>query len=330
MRTLLVCLAAAVIATSAEAAGGSVDADRDALIATLERMIETGEPHHASHDEGQLLQRAVNLALMQQDAEVELLAMRAAAVITAQIARPVITAHDAVPLSISARVALKLPRPVVFNAAVSASVDGGDTLHLGRISSDEDTFELATALPWNARLPGAHHLRLRVQITFEGEMAPPPEYRDLPELVYATYDPAQQSFADARIFLFSPAGISAQHVDNLLPDMPFGLWLNSVLVARGGEPMNEFNWRIFFCDCARSSTFSLDRQSSARSGSARVEWKWPTHPSNGWPGNQHSRRSASSTQLRPRPTFSRISKTSWILLPINGLAPTRRSSPKTS
>ena len=248
MRTLLVCLVASALATSLEASDRFASGDRDAVIAALERMIETGEPHHGSHDEGELLQRAVDVALMQPDEEVELLAIRAAAVVTAQIPLPVITTTDNIPLSISTRVALKLPRPVVYRTEVMASVDGGETVPLGRINSEQDTFELARALPWTARLAGAHHLRLRVLLRYEGDVAPLPEYRDLPELVYAVYDPAHHSFADARTFVFSPAGTSAQQMDNRLPDMPLALWLNSVLVARGGEPSDEFSWRIFYCD----------------------------------------------------------------------------------
>ena len=251
MRTLLVCLLASALATPLEASDRFSDGDRDALIAELERMIETGEPHHASHDQGELLQRAVNAALTQRDEELELLATRAAVIVNARIGRPVIAANDTVPLSISARLALDLPHPISYRAQVFASVDGGDTVHLGFVNVDQETFELASALPWTARLAGAHHLRLRALVTFDptaGGAVPPPEYRDLPELVYAVYDSSQQFAADARVFLFSPAGTSAQQFDNRLPDMPFALWLNSVLVARGGEPIDEHSWRIFFCD----------------------------------------------------------------------------------
>ncbi len=251
MHMLYVCLVAGVIATSAEAADRSGVVDRQALVATLERMIATGEPHHATHDQGELLQRAVSTALAQRDEELEVLAARAAVIVSAQIGRPVIAANDTVPLSISARLALDLPHPISYRAQVFVSVDGGEAVHLGFVNVDQETFELASALPWTARLAGAHHLRLRALVTFEpttGGAVPPPEYRDLPELVYAVYDPTQEFAADARVFLFSPAGMSAQQLDHRLPDMPFALWLNSVLVARGGELMNEYSWRISFCD----------------------------------------------------------------------------------
>jgi hypothetical protein len=251
MHTLYVCLVAGAIATSAEAAERSGVVDRQALIAALERMIATGEPHHATHDQGELLQRAVSTALAQPDEELEVLAARAAVIVRAQIGRPVIAANDTVPLSISARRALDLPHPISYRAQVFASLDGGEAVHLGFVNVDQETVVLASALPWTARLAGAHHLRLRALVTFEstaGGAVPPPEYRDLPELVYAVYDPTQAFAADARVFLFSPAGTSAQQLDNRLPDMPLALWLNSVLVARGGEPMNEHSWRIWFCD----------------------------------------------------------------------------------
>src|SRR5262245_7995909 len=249
MRTLFVCLVAGSMATAA--AAESRDGNRNAAIAALERMIETGEPHHASHDDGELLQRAVNAVLAQRDEEVELLAIRASAVVRAQIGRPVIASDETVPLWISARVALTLPRPIAFRAHLTASLDGGKTVQLGSVNSDHTTFDLTSALPWTARLPGAHHLRLRALLTFEGghgALVPQPEYRDLPELVYAVYDRQQDMFGTARLFLMSPASVSAQQFDNRLPDMPLALWLNSILVARGGEPIGEFDWRISFCD----------------------------------------------------------------------------------
>jgi hypothetical protein len=246
---LSLCLFVAAMAVpDATAAGQITAASRQILIEALERMIETGEPHHDSHDQGEILQRAVMAAIAQHDAEVELLATRAAVRVSARIVRPVIAVTDTVPLGLSARFALKLPRQVRYDADVIASLDGGDTIHLGRIAADEETFELAKALPWTARVPGAHHLRLRVLLTYEGDAAPPPEYRDLPELVFAVYDSERESFADARVFLFSPAGVSAQLLDNRLPDMPLALWLNSLLVARGGEPIHEYSWRSFYCD----------------------------------------------------------------------------------
>jgi hypothetical protein len=130
---LLLCLFVGAIAASTEAADRSESADRQALVATLERMIATGEPHHSSHDQGELLQRAVNAALAQSDEEVALLATRAAALLSAQVARPVIAATETVPLAISSRLALNLPYPVDYKAEIVASVDGGETVRLGHI-----------------------------------------------------------------------------------------------------------------------------------------------------------------------------------------------------
>ena len=248
---LLVCLFVGLTGAAAEAAEQSGDIQREALIASLERMIATGEPHHQTHDQGELLQRAVDRALTARDTEIELLATRAAALITARIGRPVITTTDTPPLSISARLALNLPRQVRYKADVSASFDGGEIVPLGSVESGKETFDLARALPPAARLPGAHHVRLRALVTFEaldGGAVPDPEYRDLPELAYAVYHAESDFAADARVFLFSPAGVSAQQFDTRLPDIPLAFWLNSVLVARGGDPIDEHNWRILFCD----------------------------------------------------------------------------------
>ncbi len=244
VHVLPVCLfVAAIVAPDAAPADRNAAVERQALIATLERMIVTGEPHHASHDQGELLQRAVSTALTQPDEELEVLAARAAVIVSARIGRPVIAASDTVPLSISTHLAFNLPHPIAYRVEMFASVDGNETVRLGSVNVDQETFELASALPWTTRLAGAHHLRLRALVTFEspaGGAAPPPEYRDLPELVYAVYDPAQEFAADARVFLFSPAGVSAQQLDNRLPDMPFALWLNSVFVARGSDPIGEY------------------------------------------------------------------------------------------
>ena len=79
MPTIVVCLLGALaVAVPAVAQEAPTDS-RAALIAALERLMMTGEPHQTSLDDGQLLQLSIDDAIRNGDAEVERLAVRAAA-----------------------------------------------------------------------------------------------------------------------------------------------------------------------------------------------------------------------------------------------------------
>ena len=255
VRALIVCLLVS-LPLPAAAASNSQD-DRD-LIEALERMAATGEPHHNTHDAGELLQKAVDAALQYANPDVERAAIRAAAQITASVARPVVT-PDSQPVGFSARLALNLPRSVTFTAEISGSIDGGPLVLLGHVQPGAATwFELPAA----AQLPGAHHLRLRAYIVYEGSgdaALPEPETRDLPELAYAVYDPSVAAY-DARVFRFSPANVSANALDRGLPDVPFWFWLNTLLVQHGSDPLHEFQWNNFFCDERTKEPYAPNRR----------------------------------------------------------------------
>ena len=232
------------------ASAGQSNAARDRLIAALEQMIRTGEPHHSEHDEGEVLQRALDRALRQDDPELEQLAMRAAASIVATVIRPIVTTDQMPPLHIAARVALKLPRPVSYTADIYGSLDGAEPVLLGRIDCGKASFDLSRSLPASARVPGPHHVRVHARIIFEaadGATAPDAEWRTLPELVYAVYDREVDRGDDARLFVYLPRYASAQQLDGRLPQMPFEYWLNILLAQRGGEPLDDLFWSSQFC-----------------------------------------------------------------------------------
>ena len=251
MRLLILVLALAG-GPSAAAASARPAQDRDALIAALEQLIATGEPYQTSHDDGELLQRALDEALKQPDSEIERLAARASAVVDARLYRPIITFDDnSLPFLVRARVVLTLPQPVRYTADIFGSFDGGELVMLGQVESGAEMFAPVNTVPGTALLPGPHHLRLRVLIRYldsEGANVPEPEYRDLRELVYAVFDREAPPAADARVFLYSPMAISARQLDRLLPDVPFDYWMNALLASRGEEPLHEFSWMSAFCD----------------------------------------------------------------------------------
>ena len=235
---------------SPPASAAQANSARERLIAALEQMIATGEPHHSEHDEGDVLQRALDRALRQDDPELEQLAMRAAASIVATVIRPIVTTDQMPPLHIAARVALKLPHSVAYTADIYGSLDGAEPVLLGRIDCGKASFDLSRSLPVSARVPGPHHLRLQARIIFQvsdGTAAPDPEWRNLSELVYAVYDREVERPDDARLFVYLPRYVSAQQLDWRLPQMPFEYWLNMLLMQRGGEPLDELFWSSQFC-----------------------------------------------------------------------------------
>ena len=246
--TLLLTLALLV---SLPASAAPTDAAREQLIAALEQMIATGEPHHGSHDEGDVLQRILDRALERNDPELEQLATRAAASIVATVTRPIVTTDQMAPVHIAARVALKLPRPVSYTAEIYGSLDGAEPVFLGRIDCGKASFDLSRSLPASARVPGPHHVRVRARIVFQapdGGEAPDPEWRNLSELVYAVYDREVDRHDDARLFVYLPRSVSAQQLDRRLPDMPFEYWLNMLLTYRGGESLDDLFWSSQFCN----------------------------------------------------------------------------------
>jgi hypothetical protein len=119
---------------------------RAALIAALERLMITGEPHDTSLDDGQLLQLSVDDAIRNGDIEVERAAIRAAAPLFATVDRPLIEVGQPVSVGVSARPILKLPRAVAFKAVIHVSVDGRDYVEAGTLTSAKESHVTAAAL----------------------------------------------------------------------------------------------------------------------------------------------------------------------------------------
>jgi hypothetical protein len=236
---------------SAPASAGQVDvAAREQLVVALEQMIASGEPHHNTHDEGDVLQRALDRALEASDPPLDQLATRAAASIVAMVTRPIVATDEHAPLRVSARVALKLPHVVRYEAEIFASLDGAQPVFLGTVEAERESFDLARSLPEFSRVMGPHHIRLWARVVFHesgGGPVPDPEWRVLQELAYAVYDRDLDHPADARLFIYSPRHVSAGQFDRLLPDMPFEYWLNTIITSRGAEPIDPLHWSSHFC-----------------------------------------------------------------------------------
>ena len=221
--------------------------DRARVMATLERLIATGEPRHTDHDEGEWLQRAVDAAVRRNDTEIIRMAQRGAVLLVPRISRPVSPVSEPPGISIEIPAVLKLPSTVPHSVEILASLDGGNAVRLpralhkggrvGRILSDV------------AERPGLHHVRLQAHITYLGAegSVPPPESRNLREVVYAIYDPAARHY-DSRTFVISPAAVSARKLDPALPEVPFGDWLNGVLRRYGASSNPQQDWHSAHCD----------------------------------------------------------------------------------
>jgi hypothetical protein len=199
------------------------------LVAALERLMLTGEPRHTSHDDGQWLQAEVDAAIARGDRTIERLAQRAAVPFLAFISQPVSSIDGAPSLSIEMPKVLTLRRPVSYRAVLFASLDGGELVRVGMFTGSRGG-TIRTLLPAAASAPGLHHLRLRANITYD-RAALPREVRDLPELVYAIYDPAlAPASQDTRFVLDAAKQVSAQRLDPALPDVPFIRWIDGIVL----------------------------------------------------------------------------------------------------
>jgi hypothetical protein len=213
--------------------------------------MTTGEPRHTSHDEGEWLQAAVEAAIAGRDLELERLARRAAVPLLVRISSPVVSVRQLPALSVETPLVLKLPTPVSYRAELFVSVDGGDVVQLGTHPGLRST-NIGELLPESASRPGLHHLRVTARITYTPESKLPTETRQLPEIVYALYDPDARSPYDARYFLDAARNASVRQLDRRLPEERFDIWLKSLLSAHGGRFDMVNDWTIQPCD-ARTS-----------------------------------------------------------------------------
>lgn len=245
--TLSVLLVVAVTASPTDARESSPQqsAQRTRVIAALEHLMQTGEPHDTEHGEGAWLQAAVDIAFTAKDHEIIRLAQRAAAPLVAHVTTPVSATRDLPGFELRHRMVLRLQTPMQVTADIFVSLDGGDFVHVGAAPPAGTSRSLS--LPPAALAPGAHHVRLQARIVYKGNgEVPPPETRTFSELTYAVYDPERRTPADARIFIEAPLSASARQLDARLPDEPFGSWLQRVLAAH--SPNAKVDWLARYCD----------------------------------------------------------------------------------
>lgn len=220
---------------------------RGRVIVALETLMITGEPRHTSHDRGQWLQTKVNAAIARGDAEITRLAQRAATPLIAAAQTPVSLLGSNPPVTIEMPVVLTLPTPVTYRADLFASVDGGELVPAGTVSSVTRNGGLDWSLLQSAKKAGLHHIRLRARIVYERSNLSA-ETRDLPEVVYAIYDPDSDATFDARFYVASAKSVSAHRLDATLPDVPFAAWLHEVVAPYSDKKTAEEPWRISYCD----------------------------------------------------------------------------------
>ena len=238
---------AALPAVAQPRASASAAAERAAVVAALERLRVAGEPRHTSHDDGEWLQRQVDAAIARQDREIERLAQRAATPLLARVTSPVSATNNLPTLSIEMQKILEVARPHGYTARISASLDGGQLVSLGAFSQGSGV-SIGRLLPDGAARPGLHHVRLRAELTFEPASGLEPETRDLPEIVYALYDPQARAPFDARMFVENAAVATARRLDGSLPAVPFEPWLTGLVAPHGGSVPPMTQWRTAWCD----------------------------------------------------------------------------------
>jgi hypothetical protein len=219
--------------------------ERIRLIEALERLMETGEPRHTSHDEGEWLQAQVDRAVARNDTEIVRLARRAASPIVARVPAPVSMTTDTFGLTVLTQPVLTIKPAADYSAEIWLSSDGGEWTRLGVVGPGREWS--LPVLPPEALSAGVHQARLSARVTFSPESGLDPEVRSLRDVFFARYDPATNFRTDARLLLASAIDVPARRLDATLPDLPFGLWLQALVLSHGGE-FEERAWRTGFCE----------------------------------------------------------------------------------
>ena len=244
MRSVLALLVTLTISSPATPQTAADGPDRIRLTAALERLIDTGEPRHTSHDEGEWLQAQVERAVARNDTAIVDLARRAAAPIVVRVTAPVSPTTEPFVLTVMTRAVLTVRPAADYRAEIWLSFDGGEWTRLGVVSPDRET---SLQVPPEAVNAGVHHARVSARMTFSPESGLEPEVRSLPDVFFARYDPAINVRHDARLLVASAIDISAHRLDARLPDLPFGLWLQTLALSHGGQ-FDERFWRTAFCE----------------------------------------------------------------------------------
>jgi hypothetical protein len=220
--------------------------NRATLVAALERLMLTGEPFDTSHDDGQLLEWAVNAAIEAGDSELERLAIRAATPLIPS-ASPLLWADQDPIVSISPNPVLHLRRSIPYEARVAIALDDGPFRTVGTATDRRQLTAGRDILLASASAPGIHSVRARAQFIFGGSEGPSwTETRELPLVTYASY---RRDVADDRLRLFieSPGRMPAKRFDDSLPAVPLGQWLDA-LVAQASGGHQDIGWMPMFCE----------------------------------------------------------------------------------
>ena len=224
--------------------------ERARLVVALEQLIETGEPRHSDHDEGEELQAALTAALSgTRDDDLRWLATRAAVPIVAQIARPLSPIGDPGSLELRADAVLTLPWPVDFIADIDARVDGAQWSPIRQIRSrNASGGRLDALLPAPALRPGFHDVELRARIRYATlpDGMPSEEVRRLPSVHYGVWDAAHPLDAGREVAQLVDRGryASVARLESGLPDVPLAIWLMQLPYAERGV---EARWRTEWC-----------------------------------------------------------------------------------
>jgi len=228
--------------------------ERQALVAALEALIATGEPRHMTHDQGEELQLAVDAAIARGDREIEGLAARAASPLTASITRPVSSIKELPGIEFNAQNVLRVPRPVLYIAQVSASVDNGEFAVVKAVEPGKSSGAGVNDLSAQATRPGLHVVRLKAELKFGMNGQPGAagwtETRTLAPVYYAIYDSNAESSEPVRRLIYGPASTPVREFDPMLGDEPFAVWLNGVLSARRAAATSTPGpeWLSQYCD----------------------------------------------------------------------------------
>jgi len=223
-------VAAVIAITSAIELDGLRAADRNAVLTALEERSLMGMPRHVDHDEGEELQQAITAALAANPTDFDMAwaAVRASFAILPNASRVI---GDSLP-SVGVKMVppFTLPWKITADVALDASVDGADWQHAGDIprGAKEAVLPIEKLFP-DAGRPGFHAVRLRAKLTFTGapEWLPATVSHDLPSFTYGITG-ASADGQRIQALENSAALASAFDLDRTLPQMPLGVWLQTV------------------------------------------------------------------------------------------------------
>ena len=226
--------------------------DHAALIAALERLVQTGEPRHVDHDAGQDLQSQLTCMLANRaDAPSRWLAICAAFPIVPRMTRPLSEADNPPLLELRASRVLSLPWSVAFDADIEGQIDAGEWRVLKQIHSGQvDATRLDSMFSSAELLPGLHVIRLRARLRYSRVPTdlPRQEVRDLRSVSFGLWARQGRSVAPAA-FDVGPTVQAAKtaflsQLESGMPETTLDKWLTEL--AHNEERASPL-WRTDWC-----------------------------------------------------------------------------------